>query len=178
MIYMKSNRFINKIDILLLFITLSVLVWLFVLNFVPGGRVSYVQNFEKRNSFVSDLWPPEAIEPVEKINFNGSLTSARSFIKDNVTFFINPPREFDRAIVEINMILPENQKPKFYVQKNTEWIPISALDNLNTYVINLNLKELFTDARGRYNIKISVPGLWSIKQKAYVTRITASFSDN
>jgi len=158
-------------------ITILVLGWLFWLNLVPGGDVTYVQDFKHRNPFISDLWPPEALQPVEK---NG-----RPFIKDEVTFFIRPPREFERAQLQMYMEHSDKLKPELLIQTEPgkeAWQAISwqsilpdSGGALRVYQATFVLDSQWRNPQKRYTMKVRVPGLQKTGTAAKMQKMSVRF---
>jgi hypothetical protein len=161
-------------------VTLEIVAWLFWLNSVPSGDVTYTQDFVHRNAFVSDLWPPEALLSTD----NG----ARPFVKDEVTFFVRPPRLFERAQMVFDFkTLPAGLRPHLFIQtsqQSNSWQELEwqysreTRDGLKIYYqATFSIPANWRTGDKRYNMKIRVPGLEKQKKPVYVEEISARFLD-
>jgi hypothetical protein len=155
-------------------VTVVILIWLWFKNFVPGGSVEYVQNFQTRNPFVSDLWPPESLEKVED--------GRRPFITDDVTFFLYPPRYFPYAQLDLPITVAAGLEPQLFIAQNAVqdlWISVPwNASSTGVFSANIALDKNWRNAQKRYIMKLSVPGLKNAGEKAYVGAMMVRFSDS
>ena len=76
----------------------SVVGWLFFLKIVPGGKITYVQNFRGENYFIGKLSPGDRVRPIGEGSPSGD---AMEIIGNPVYFSLKPSRRFDTAKVTI-----------------------------------------------------------------------------
>jgi hypothetical protein len=84
-------------------VVLGSFVWLLSANAVRSGSIEYIQDFEHRTPFVSDLWPPERIN--EAVHLIDGVV--RPVVESPVSFFVHPPRKFETATISIDFKLNE-----------------------------------------------------------------------
>ena len=101
---------INKEFLLFYRVLLAVLVilffgLLFLKNLVPEGKMFLNKNFCEKSKFISDLYPPERVYPVEKKNGE----CFQSFYNEPVYFKVNIPKIFN--LVKVKIVYRNENQP-------------------------------------------------------------------
>jgi len=114
---------------------------LFCQNFVLGGKMVLNKNFCEESRFISDLYPPERVEPIEKENGKCFQT----FFNEPVYFKVKIPKIFNKA--KIKIIYQNENQPLVQLgilkkrNETTDWsfqlklIENKIFDNLEWYKI-------------------------------------------
>lgn len=167
---MHSSEYMNKrvvtvvLHLLLAVVTLASFIWLAYVNAVPSGVVEYVQDFEHRTPFVSDLWPPERFDPV----IRGADGAVRPVVESPVSFFIHPPRKFSTTTIQITYKLKDTALFEVAIETGEEadeykLYPWQSLESLpgdwwrGTIVVPMS--DWWRDERGRYHAELHVSDL-------------------
>ncbi|MFH1610752.1 MAG: hypothetical protein ABIA91_02565 [Patescibacteria group bacterium] len=105
--------------IFLILIILVALIWLFVLDFVPGEKLEINYDFCNKESMITELSPGDRLWPIKKVNNECFQDIAAS----PVYFDIRVPQYFNSAEIEVKYIKPDNEEFKIGPQvKKDEWI--------------------------------------------------------
>ncbi len=78
-----------KIRIIMWFILLIAIFFLLYKGLVPGGKIFYTYDFDKKNAFISPLSPETRVENIEK--------GTQKIIANPVYFSLRTPRKFNKA---------------------------------------------------------------------------------
>ncbi len=109
----------KTLRIILILIILAILIWLFVLDFVPGDKLEINYDFCNRESMITELSPGNRLWPIKEVNNECYQDIASS----PVYFDIRVPQHFNSAEIEIKYIKPENEEFKIGPQVvKDEWV--------------------------------------------------------
>lgn len=179
---MRSSEYMNKrvvtavLHSLLAIATLVSFTWLAYVNAVPSGTVTYVQDFEHRTPFVSDLWPPERFDPIVR----GSDGAVRPVVESPVSFFIHPPRKFTTSTIQITYKLKDTALFEVAIETGEEadeykLYPWQSLESLpgdwwrGTIVVPMN--DWWRDENGRYHAELHMFDLLENRNILWVKEI-------
>ena len=141
---------VRNIKIILFIVIITILLWLFILDFVPGEKLEINYNFCERKPMITELSPGDRLWPIKKINNNCSQDIAAS----PVYFDTRAPQYFDSAKVEIKYKNLNNQEFKLGPQIiKDEWmwqlqdvIEIDKIGEWQTGKAEFNLNNIYQNS--------------------------------
>jgi len=93
----KKSKFLITIKILIILTPIIILGWVFNKQFAPLGQLTLEQNFKDNSFFISDFYPSERTERVQK----DDGYYAKTIEGDTVYFDLTLPRLYKEAVVKV-----------------------------------------------------------------------------
>lgn len=156
-------------------------VWLALVNAAVSGQVEYVQDFVNGTPFLSDVWPPERVEPV----YAGAEGAMRPVVESPVSFYVHPPRRFDRARITITYSMTTWVPWDLEVQSGTggdEWRRVSwdRQESEHSGVwrasVEIPMERWYQNPDGRYHARVTVDDLLETGNSLMLREIKAELT--